>query len=329
MSRENVRGTTTIDISNKILSTDKIIINKYETNFYFETMAFNKDEFVDIVDNTFFKKLLSEFIPNASPATATNATAPPATATPAAIIGKLIHKYIKGDYSNTGVLPVNATYANKKIDIITGESSAGIKQFNTIKENSLTRDIEETPYIIERYILMDLYREIFEFSMINLWRQQTDTLFILPCFNTDDNGVTKLSTTLKRDIKTLYEIIFDKNDTNSFKLHNSDKTITFNKNIPSDEEILQKYKSDIEKRDKKTNQILFIHALPDNTNEPIDSYKNIISEDIENIDNTIKNRANDAARKRPFKQIIYFINPTANDTMFTDYFTTTIKKKIC
>ena len=346
------------------LSTDKITINKYETNFYFETMVFNKDEFVDIVDNMFFKKLLSEFTPSATATeTATETETPtdmfntiaaaiiPTTAPAYVVTGKTEFKYMKDITTSVeDTLASTTKYNTDNIYIITGAKSSGIKQFTLIKENSLINYKEETPHIIERFLLIDLYREIFANSMLKLWRTQTDTLFILPCFNTDDNGVSRLSTTLHNKIKTLYEAIFDKNDTDFelVDLPNAPpmpapvegapaegapalvtelKKIKFNKNIASDNEIALSDQTEDLKRTKRTNQILFIHALPDNTNEPIDSYKNKISEDIDIIEKTILNRANNAGRKRPFKQIIYFINPTANDTMFTDYFTTTIKKK--
>ena len=165
-------------LGNKVMSTKAIKFVSYETIFYAETMLFHKDEFTDVVDNIFFKKLLSEYIPETTDKTKT----PPVKTS-----AKYSLKY-KDPIPETKPKIYKEVNSSDNDDIFTeeisislGAGSPGIMQLTSIKDNTLINNIEELN-IPQRFILISLYKELFKSSIINLWKNETDALFILPCF---------------------------------------------------------------------------------------------------------------------------------------------------
>ena len=204
-------------IGNKVMSTKPIKFVSYETIFYAETMLFHKDEFTDVTDNVFFKKLLSEYIPP-------NENTTPNTPAKYSLKYKYKTTTPQKTYEQVDALDNDDIFTGE-IDTSLGATSPGIIQLTSIKDDTLT-DPKDEKNIAQRFILIALYKELFKSSIINLWKTETDALFILPCFNRPDNGVSKLSTHIKEDIRPLYEAVFDPDGNKKFK------TINFNKTIP-------------------------------------------------------------------------------------------------
>ena len=216
-------------VGNKVLSTQSIQCINYETTFYAETMLMHKDEFTDVLDNIFFKKLLSEYIP---PSNTTDIPPKIIQAQYALKYKEPIIKTPQKKYEEIFITDNDDDFTGE-IDTSTGAISPGIIQFTSIKDNTLLNNNIVEDKISQRLILINLYKAIFKSSIINLWKTQTDTLFILPCFNIPDNGIKKLNTNLKGEIKDLYTNLFTKEDTSFFK------DVSFNKTIPPDDQILK------------------------------------------------------------------------------------------
>jgi len=249
----------------------------------------------------------------------------------------------------------------------------GMRSLINLRTDILKNPTKINNYNLEQHIFTDqILKQLYKYSIFNLFKTQKNTLFILPCFDQEnDNGAARfnkyityngIDEDLYNDIfkNTKYTInnipskasidqVIKTNDpltkeasselkqaTDALTKALSDaQKITSEQNKKEAEEAIKeaiiKEKRAFEKLDKlndnlykNTNQIIFIKPFSADTNENIDSYKDRIKENINAIKETIKNRGNNIDNQA-FTQIICFVNN--DNTMFTNYFKTELKKK--
>lgn len=278
-------------------STESISFKRYQTSFYYETMEFIKEEFGDIGDNAFFKH----------------------------IVGK----------------------KNNEEVVFDKKGSYGINTLNVLRSELLKEPFKTEKNNLEKHIFTDqIFKNLFKYSIFNLLKTQQNTLFILPCYEQeDDNGESRL-------VKYINSVgIGDKlyKDIFTNKAYTTEKTIIKTKLAKLKQDIAEattelnaaeqttdaalketaknklKIATDaLNASNINSNQIIFIKPFIADANENIDTFKQRIVENIRNIKETITNRGNNNSNE-PFTQIIYFVNN--DNTMFTNYFKTELKKK--
>jgi hypothetical protein len=230
------------------------------------------------------------------------------------------------------------------------KGSDGITRLNVLRSELLRDPFKTEKANLEKHIFTDqIFKNLFKYSIFNLLKTQQNTLFILPCYEQeDDNGASRFIKYIDTaDINELYKDIFtNKNYTTNKTIKKSD-TVTKKQQITAATAELtaaqQEYatkaseatkeklttaektvKDLTEKSNIDSNQIIFIKPFISDTNENIDTFKERIRENIIGIEETIKNRGNSNSIE-PFTQIIYFVNKDNN--VFTNYFKTELKKK--
>jgi hypothetical protein len=278
-------------------STESISFKRYQTSFYYESMEFIKEEFGDIGDNAFFKH----------------------------IVGK----------KNTDTVEFDK------------KGSDGITRLNVLRSELLRDPFKTEKANLEKHIFTDqIFKNLFKYSIFNLLKTQQNTLFILPCYEQeDDNGESRLvkyinsvgiGDKLYKDIFTNKAYTTEKtiNKTKLAKLKQDIAEATTELNAAeqtTDAELKETAKNKLKiatdalnASNINSNQIIFIKPFIADANENIDTFKQRIVENIRNIKETITNRGNNNSNE-PFTQIIYFVNN--DNTMFTNYFKTELKKK--
>jgi len=260
-----------------------------------------------------------------------------------------------------------------KQDDFKDKTSKGMESLIKLRIDLLKNPTKNNTYNLEQHIFTDqILKQLFKYSIFNLFKTQKNTLFILPCFDQEnDNGAARFNKyiTYNGIDKELYNDIFNnpKYTINNIPSKRSidgiikniednkprliekikktkealDKVLKEAKNIESEadkktkdaaikaavtqnEEANNELETQNDGLYKNTNQIIFIKPFSADTNESIDSYKDRIKENINAIKETIKNRGNNVDNQA-FTQIICFVNN--DNTMFTNYFKTELKKK--
>ena len=225
------------------------------------------------------------------------------------------------------------------------DKTHGIKDLNILRYDVLkTGKTEETN--LEKHIFKDqIFKNLFKYSISNLLKTQQNTLFILPCYEQeDDNGASRFVKYIESvGITSIYTDIF----TN--KAYTTNKTVTKSSvaNLkqdvidattkldaaraatpggthPAEEAELKTAINKLNNSNLNSNQIAFIKPFISDTNENIDTFKERIRDNIIAIKEMIQNRGNNVGNE-PFTQIIYFVNN--DNTLFTHYFKTELKKK--
>ena len=305
-------------------STEGISFKRYQTSFYYETMNFIKEDLIDFTNKDFFRHML-----------------------------EIDHTLKQDDFKDIG--------------------ADGMKSLIQLRINLLKNPTKTNNYNLEQHVFTDqILKQLFKYSIFNLFKTQKNTLFILPCFDQEnDNGASRFNKyiTYNGIDKELYNDIFNNPKytinnipSKSFidskikegennkpsaleKVKKATEALTAAvaraKNITSEsekktaqeaikaaaikeEEAIKMLNQLNDSIYKDTNQIIFIKPFSADSNENIDSYKDRIKENINAIKETIKNRGNNIDNQA-FTQIICFVNN--DNTMFTNYFKTELKKK--
>jgi hypothetical protein len=305
-------------------STEGISFKRYQTSFYYETMNFIKEDLIDFTNKDFFRHML-----------------------------EIDHTLKQDDFKDIG--------------------ADGMKSLIQLRINLLKNPTKTNNYNLEQHVFTDqILKQLFKYSIFNLFKTQKNTLFILPCFDQEnDNGASRFNKyiTYNGIDKELYNDIFNNPKytinnipSKSFidskikegeakkpaaleKVKKATEELTTAvakaKNITSEsekktaqeaikaaaikeEEAIKMLNQLNDSIYKDTNQIIFIKPFSADSNENIDSYKDRIKENINAIKETIKNRGNNIDNQA-FTQIICFVNN--DNTMFTNYFKTELKKK--
>jgi hypothetical protein len=301
-------------------STEGISFKRYQTSFYYETMNFIKEDLIDFTGKDFFRHML-----------------------------EIDHPLKQDDFKD--------------------KTSKGMESLIKLRIDLLKNPTKNNTYNLEQHIFTDqILKQLFKYSIFNLFKTQKNTLFILPCFDQEnDNGAARfnkyityngIDKDLYNDIfnnpKYTTNIILSKKEIDENTKENEgkkpaliervkktkealDAALTKAKTITSEaaeaeikaavtqnEEANKALETQNDGLYKDTNQIIFIKPFSADTNENIDSYKDRIKENINAIKETIKNRGNNVDNQA-FTQIICFVNN--DNTMFTNYFKTELKKK--
>jgi hypothetical protein len=299
-------------------STESISFKRYQTSFYYETMNFIKEDLIDFTDKNFFSHMLD-----------------------------IDRKLTPDDFKTIG--------------------TPGMKALNDLRINMLKYPTKNNNYNLEQHIFTDqILKQLFKYSIFNLFNTQKNTLFILPSYDQEnDNGASRFNkyityngidkelyddifnntkyTTSKiitkqkleadriayeRDKETNDKAIKDATEKSQLKItelkNNKIKKPEFEGILKTEQDTVKKYEMNQYAKNKESNQIMFIKAFSADTNESMDSYRDRIKENINNIKETIKNRGNNVDNQA-FTQIIYFVNN--DNTIFTNYFKSELKKK--
>jgi hypothetical protein len=307
-------------------STESISFKRYQTSFYYETMNFIKEDLIDFTDKNFFKHMLEK------------------------------NQLKQEDFNNKTSEGIKALI-NLRTDILKSPTKTNnynlekhifteqiLKQlfkysiFNLLKTQKNTLFIlpcfdQESDngasrfnkYITYNEIDKDLYEDIFKNTKYTINKIPSKDEIAKQIKNMEAPGSEKIKAT--DDLKKATEALL--------KAVNNAKSSTSEEDKKTKEAAIKeaaiKEKEEFEKLEKindvlykDTNQIIFIKPFSTDTNENIDSYKDRIKENINAIKETIKNRGNNVDNQA-FTQIICFVNN--DNTMFTNYFKTELKKK--
>jgi hypothetical protein len=221
----------------------------------------------------------------------------------------------------------------------------GITKLNEIRYDVLkTGKPEEIN--LEKHIFKDqILKNLFKYSISNLLKTQQNTLFILPCYEQEeDNGASRFVKYVESvGISSIYSDIFTNKSYTTNKTVNKStvaglkqavidattkldaaKAASPGKTYAAEEAILKTATNNLNNSNLNSNQIAFIKPFISDANENIDTFKERIRDNIIAIKETIQNRGNNVGNE-PFTQIIYFVNN--DNTLFTHYFKTELKKK--
>ena len=199
--------------------------------------------------------------------------------------------------------------ATETLDFTKGTHYTDLKR---IRYDILDNPILKETVNLEKYIFQEqIFKNLFKYSIQHLLKTRKNTLFILPSYDqVEDNGASRFIKDIESaGITQIYKDIF------------TNTRYTIFKNILKPK---QPTTGVLPTTDIDSNQIMFIRAFSTETNETMDAYKDRITEDIKNIEQTIKNRGIDSLNE-PFTEIAYFVNN--DNTIFTHYFKTELKKK--
>ena len=235
------------------------------------------------------------------------------------------------------------------------KNADGMKNLHKLRTDLLKDPTKIISDNLEKHIFTDqILKQLFKYSIFNLFKTQKNTLFILPCFDQEnDNGASRFNKYITyNDIdKELYNDIFTNTQYTKFNIIKKEVIVAYETALDNTKKLLEEavkkknaaqadqaakaeeeeeqakknHEENINKVYKNTNQIIFIKPFSTDTNENIDSYKDRIKENINNIKETIKNKGNDI-QNQAFTQIICFVNN--DNTIFTNYFKTELKKNI-